>query len=762
MILAFDRVQRALEAVRGRGDQVFVEPDGFPMLEAIGIRCPRHVLVADAHQAARTDLAQLPGDRVVVKVASSRVLHRSELGAVAVVQKRSDAVVAAIRAMEARVPAEGRLGFTLNEHVRYEAAFGSELLLGLRWTEDFGPVVTLGAGGVYAEFLARHFRPGDEIAILPAFESDRETLARRLERLPIVHALTGQLRNQPRRASLDDLVAVVQAFAALGRAVVPRDLLECEINPLVVGADGRFVALDVLGRLGRPERPERAPRPLHKIASLLVPEKVALVGVSEGMNPGHVVLDNLLREGYPADDITILKPGVESIDGCRCVPDLASLPQPVDLLVLAVGAAQVPALVQESIARRSAESIVIIPGGLEEKVGTSGRLAPMYGALAEARTTSWQGPVVNGGNCLGIRSRPGRIDTMFIPATKLPPRAAEISPLALISQSGAFAIAKCAKLASLDPKFVITVGNQMDLTVGDYLTYLGDDEDIAVFAVYVEGFRQLDGLRFLAAARRIVASGRSVILYRAGRTAAGAAATASHTASIAGDYAVTRELAASAGVVVSETLEDFEDLVSLFVGLRGREPGSGRLGAVSNAGFECVAMADNIGSMTLASFSDSTRSTIAGVLSAARIDSLVDIHNPLDLTPMADDAAYEKAVRAMLDDHGVDLGLVGCVPLTPALNTLPQSEAHGENVRAGGSVAARLIRLFEASSKPVAVVVDGGALYEPMENMLRAAGVPVFRSADRALRLLDVFYRSRSALRARHGSGAGVPLEVRG
>jgi acyl-CoA synthetase (NDP forming) len=513
------------------------------------------------------------------------------------------------------------------------------------------------------------------------------------------------------------------------------------VNPLAV-TPGGLVALDVLVRLGRPPLPVAAPRPLHKLQQLLTPRRVAIVGVSEAMNPGHIILDNLLREGFRASDIVVVKRGAEQIEGCRCVPDLVSLPGTVDLLILAVSAAQVPALITETIERRKAESLIVIPGGLEEKAGTADLVAPMHAALAASRSSDWQGPLVNGGNCLGIRSIPGRYDTMFIPHAKMPARPAPVSPVALISQSGAFAVAKTARLATLNPKFIVTVGNQMDVTVADYLTYLADDREIDVFAVYVEGFRPLDGVRFLAAARDIVASGRSVILYRAGRTAAGAAASASHTASIAGDYAVTRELASAAGVVVAETLDDFEDLVTLFVALRGRTVGQGRLGAVSNAGFECVAIADTLGELALAPLGETCRTRLQSVLAAARIDGLVDIHNPLDLTPMADDAAYEAAVRAVLDDEAVDVGMVGCVPLTGALNTLQAESSHDEDVARPDSIASRLARAFHEQRKPWVVAIDGGHLYDAMASQLQRAGVPVFRSADRALRLLDVFCRT--------------------
>ena len=283
----------------------------------------------------------------------------------------------------------------------------------------------------------------------------------------------------------------------------------------------------------------------------------------------------------------------------------------------------------------------------------------------------------------------------------------------------------------------------MDLTVGEYLEYLQDDEEIDVYAVYVEGFKPLDGRRFLEASARIAARGAAVVLYRAGRTAAGAKATASHTASIAGDYTVTRGLAEAAGVVVAGTLEEFEDLVRLLAWM-GRTPLDGRrLAAVSNAGFECVAIADNLGGLELARFAPATVARLGEVFTRARIASVVDVHNPLDLTPMTADAAYEAVVRAIMDDPGVDLGVVGCVPLTGALQTLPAGPGHREDLTRDDSVVRRLVGLRDAIAKPWVAVVDSGALYDPMAQALDEAGIPTFRSADRALRALDRFADAR-------------------
>ncbi|MFH0750238.1 MAG: CoA-binding protein, partial [Chloroflexota bacterium] len=499
-----------------------------------------------------------------------------------------------------------------------------------------------------------------------------------------------------------------------------------------------LVALDVLVTLGDGPAPVRPPRPVHKLARLLEPRSVAIVGVSSTSNPGRVILANLIREGFARDRIVVVKPGVDDIDGVRCVPDLTALPGKVDLFVVALSATQAPAFVAEVIERDLAESLILIPAGLEEKRGGGELAARMRDALAAARAGEDGGPLINGGNCLGIRSRPGRYDTLFIPRWKLP-AGGRPAPIALITGSGAFAVTRLSRLGRLDPRYVITVGNQMDLTVGDYLAHLADDPAIRVFGVYVEGFARLDGARFLEAAARITAEGRTVVLYRAGRTSAGANASASHTAAIAGDAIVTRELAGATGVVVAETPGAFDDLLRTFALLDGRIARGRRLGAVTNAGSECVTIADHLESLELPAFSPVTEARLAGIFGPAGIDAVVDIHNPLDLTPIADAAVYEAVARTVLDADEVDVGLVGIVPVTDTLDALPAGPGHTEDLARPDAVAARLARLWGETTKPWVVVVDVGPLYDPFAALLDAAGIPTFGTADAATRALATY-----------------------
>jgi len=83
------------------------------------------------------------------------------------------------------------------------------------------------------------------------------------------------------------------------------------------------------------------------------------------------------------------------------------------------------------------------------------------------------------------------------------------------------------------------------------------------------------------------------------------------------------------------------------------------------------------------------------------------------------------------------------VPLTAALNSLPPGPAHRDDLARPDSIASRLVRLKDELPKAWVAVVDSGALYDPLVAALEAGRVPTFRTADTALRLLNVFVDSR-------------------
>jgi acyl-CoA synthetase (NDP forming) len=340
---------------------------------------------------------------------------------------------------------------------------------------------------------------------------------------------------------------------------------------------------------------------------------------------------------------------------------------------------------------------------------------------------------------MGIYSAPGKYDTTFLPAHKLASPGKANPRLVYITQSGAFMGSRMSKLPDVEPLFAISLGNQLDLTASDYLNYFLGADDASVYALYIEGFVPGDGLALARAAKEMVSRGKSVLVYKSGRSPEGRRATAGHTASVAGDYEVCRAVLEGAGVFLADTIAEFEDALRVLPRLAGKTFAGRRAGLVSNAGFECVIMADGLNAgdgVELARFSRKTIKGIAGLFQPLGIDRLQDVRNPLDLTPVADDAAFAGAIDLVLADPGVDCAVVSPVPMTSALQTLAPAAEHGEDIYSPKSVGQRLIAILGNSAKPAVVCIDAGALYDPLARMLEDAGIPVFRRSDDALRFL--------------------------
>jgi acyl-CoA synthetase (NDP forming) len=525
-----------------------------------------------------------------------------------------------------------------------------------------------------------------------------------------------------------------------------------EDNPYATSG-GRMAPLDGICSFRVATTPPR-PRPTTKIANLLKPESAAVIGVSENSrNMGRIILNNLFDAGFDRDRVRVVHPTAKAIDGVACVTSVADLPTKVDLFVVAVGAKQVASVVTDLVEHDKAEAVILIPGGIGEKEGSRDLERQLKRRIRTAHQSDDGGPVFLGGNSLGVISHPGRYDTLFIPHTKLPKsRGERPRKLCFISQSGAFIISNLSRMPWLDPVYALSIGNQIDLTAGDLLAFIKDDPAVEVFAVYMEGFQPGDGLAFARAVEETVALGKDVVFYKAGRTSEGRSATAGHTASVAGDYAVCESALTQAGAFVGADFADFEDLLRVTLPLRGKKAGGSRLAAVSNAGYESVGMADSIhqesAELLLPSFSPATEEAMARTLADNRLDGLVDVKNPLDVTPMAGDATFAKIIEEALDDPTIDGVVAGIVPLTPAMQTLAPSEDYHESILDPGSIARLLPEVAAASDKPLLAVVDSGVLFDPLADALQAGGLPVFRSADRAVRALGRWVDVKSGMRS--------------
>ncbi|MFN0150480.1 MAG: CoA-binding protein, partial [bacterium] len=474
---------------------------------------------------------------------------------------------------------------------------------------------------------------------------------------------------------------------------------------------------------------------------LLHPRSAAVCGASnKSVNAGRIILRNLkVANGLEYGHLYAIHPSAPSIDGVKCYRDAAALPEGVDLAIVSVPAAGARAAIGDLIRARRARAIILIPGGFAE-TGRADLAREIQDDLAVSRARGADGieaggPVLLGGNCLGVVSK-GEYNTFFLPHYKLPFHDAPGDNLVVVSQSGAYLVTLSSNLDGIIfPRASISYGNEMDLTASDFLEYyLDHEEDARIFGFYIEGFPEGEGRRFLSLVRRATSGGRAVVVYKAGKTAAGAQAAASHTASMTGDYEVARALFAGAGAIVTETLNMFSDYTKSLTMLAGRTIGGRRVGVITNAGFEAAAVSDHLYSLELASLTRETEERVA-----AALPEIAHAQNPVDATPMAETNAFIAAVEAVAADPNVDMLIVSAIPAAATLDVLAPdlTGAHEENIFAMGSLPAELIRVNRSITKPMVVTIDSGRLYDPSVTLLQRAGIPVFRKIDRASRALS-------------------------
>ena len=635
------------------------------------------------------------------------------------------------------------------------SAFGNELIVGLRRTREFGMVISAGLGGTDTELYAERFRKGQAIVAALTDMTDGRAFFELYRRTVSYRKLAGLTRGQRRIVTDEQLIECFESFIRLGNHFsgnnpnVPFVIDELEINPFTF-TDYLMVPLDGMCRFSLPGE-RSAERPIGKIDRLLHPRNIGIVGVSATRrNFGRIILENILAAGFDPEHVVIVREGGNDSSGIRCVSGLEELPGPLDLFIVAIGAPQVPALADEIIKRGAAHSVMLIPGGLGETEESRDMAARMKERITEAHGRGDGGPVFLGANCMGVISRPGRYDTWFIHAAKMQTCRDRESPprrVAIFSQSGAFLLNRFSQTPELRPAYLVSLGNQTDLTLGDMMRYFRDSDKADVIAVYAEGFRDLDGLAFARAVREAVRAGKQVVFYKAGRTPEGRSATSGHTASLAGDYMVCENCIREAGAMVARSFTEFQDLILLADAFSSMTPGGRRLGAISGAGFEAVGMADSIQSddysMSFGQCSEETRAAMRDILTARKLDKLVTVGNPLDINPGADDEVHARMTELMLRDENIDAVIVGLDPHSPVTHSLADTDDEAFRMDAPDGILARLTELRKLGSKPLVAVVDGGTQFEPLRAALRARNIPTFTVCDRAVSALSLYIEAR-------------------
>ncbi len=800
----FDAINHVFSTALKQGRTYLFEHEVYELLNFSGAETtPKTLLIKRGATVSQDDIDLFHGDKIVLKVISPTIVHKTEAQGVRIVDRTLEKVRAGVRRMFYEVPEAFSTVLEKYPHYRPEdyvglqgedlvyaiqndlraimltqfmpqdsQAFGNELIVGLRNSREFGLIISAGLGGTDTELYAKRFNKGQAIVAASVEMVDGESFFQLFRKTISYQKLAGLTRGSGRIVSDEQLVECFSSFIEMGKYYSAQNpdspfiIEELEINPFAF-TDFLMIPLDGLCHfsLSIPELPKRS---IDKIHKLLHPEHIGIVGVSAGRtNFGRIILDNILAAGFPKDDITVIHEHAPSIADIVCLPNLSLLTQPLDLLVLAVSAEHVPALVRTIIDNDSAHAVMLIASNMGETKGSLERAEGVKQDIINGHNIEGGGPVFLGANCMGVVSHPGFYDTWFIPKEKFSLTNKRQLPVltndagnfyhrsALISQSGAFMLHRLSQMPSLNPAYMVSMGNQSDLTLGDMLEYFCTSDAVDVIAVYAEGFNTGDGLAFIKAVRKAVCAGKMVVFYKAGRTEEGKHATSGHTASLAGDYMVCESCVREAGAIVARTFTEFQNVFMLAEHLHHTNINGRRLAACSGAGFEAVGMADSIQadeySMSLCQFSPDCSQKISEILQENYLDSLVTVQNPLDISPSANDKVHVDIAKVLLEDKGIDAIIMSFGPLSPSTHSLPHHEMP-LNIADPRSMVHCLSKMFEtmpqARTKPLIGVVDGGTLFQVYRQALVQLGIPIFTVCDEAIAALALYMEARIKINA--------------
>ncbi len=481
-----------------------------------------------------------PERHVAVKAFGPGIVHKSELGAVAV-----DVVPEAIE--EAKATITGALrshglapaGFLVEEM----ADPGVEVVVGVVDHPVFGLTMAVGLGGVLTELL-------DDVStrVLPVDRSGAATMIDQLRGAALLDEFRG--RRVDRSALVETMVSLAEAAQRLG----PR-LAELECNPVIVGGHGAVIVdARLILRRSPPdtdasesggettavgEMPVVGEGPVVRtdFTRLFEPRGVAVVGAS-ATKPGLAgwALDAMRQ--YGRTNLAAVHPTASEIGGVPAYPTVDDIPFPVDYVTVAVPAAACPSVVA---ACGRAEFVHVISGGFRE-VGNEA----LEEAVVDAARAA--GVRVLGPNCIGLFSPRGRITFQ----THNPASAGRIG---VVSQSGGLAgdIVSLGAATGMNFSAVVSLGNAADVTPAELVEWLVDDPGTSVVGLYLEDPR--DGARFVRALRR-AAGVVPVVLLIGGLSPQGEQAALSHTGALAGGRRTWQGIADSTGSTLAGSLNE--------------------------------------------------------------------------------------------------------------------------------------------------------------------------------------------------------------
>lgn len=660
---------------------VLLKQSGIPVMDGV---------LANHDEEIQAAAGRL-GFPVALKICSEAIPHKTDRGGVALNITEASSLD--------KIFQEMRKKFSDVPHaflVQKMARPGTELILGARRDPVFGPVVLAGIGGIFTEI----FRD-TAIDLSPV---DIASARAMLKRLKGASLLEGYRSQKPL-----DVDAVAHAVSALSRLISERpDILEIDVNPFIVYPDGA-VAVDALIRLDKshPKTSRKHPEP-ETAAPFFNPSSIAVIGASRSPGKGgNIILRNLQKAGFQGA-IHPINPTVKEILGMRSYARVVDVPTPIDLAMIVIPKTAVPEALQDCEAK-GVTNIILSTGGYSD-AGRAGAEEQKV-IIEQARKA---GIRIMGPNSIGTLNPSAGMATSIVGLE--PIKAGGVS---IIGQSGVFSSGWARWIADTRPfgvAKVACIGNKGDINESDLLEYLTDDTATLTVGMYLEGI--VDGKRFIRAADK-ACKRKPVVVMKAGRSEAGAAAVASHTGSLAGSDAVFDAVCRKTGLVRTHNPEAFFDTLSAFEKLP--LPKGNRMGVFSITGMGCVAATDAAEEygIVLPELNPATLKKLAEVIPA-----WAPVRNPIDTWSAIEQHGSRKTAthiaRCMLDQKDIDALLIILVLMPESMFDIRDAFAE----------------IFSKHpDKPVFAGYYGGTAREMahIHEGFAALGVPCYPTPERAM-----------------------------
>lgn len=394
---------------------------------------------------------------------------------------------------------------------------------------------------------------------------------------------------------------------------------------------------------------------------LFDPNSIAIIGCSpDAKKIGGRPLDYLFKYGYKGK-IYPVNPNYQEIRGLACYENITSVPEDVDLAIIALPQQLVLSTFQSCIEKR-VKSVVIFSAGFSELSETGKQEQEQLTRLAKENNIRVLGP-----NCLGLFNVSKGMYATFstILEEETPIQGGRIG---FVSQSGAFGshVFTLARQRQIGFSHFVATGNESDIDAADCIQYLAEDEGTDVIACYIEGAQ--DGKKLIEAFQLAEQKKKPVVVLKVGKTDVGMKAAMSHTGSMVGSDAVYDTIFKQYGVYRAHTVDEFIDAAEVFSKLPAAQ--SNRVAVFTISGGVGILLADQI--MEHGFILPETPEDVQNRLKAML--PIAGVKNPLDTTAQISymPTLLEDFMEAVLESGQYDaaivfLGFAGLKPST--LNT---------------------------------------------------------------------------------------------